>query len=240
MVVHDEVSGRPLPPRGGNLRRVCFRRRTPCALFVVPDVDLSQASGDQVVSALVPYPFPPIEQVACRLIRHRRTPSRQTRAGTHYAGIPGDGAAHRRRGVRGVRPAVSSSPPSAILTPLWFVFPAVSIVVIRRTAVRCDGQPVVLLSLALFRTPPAPFALVTHRRAGRETSPQSPEHRMVADAHLTPASAYFSSSGAATVGRLPQIVPTLDVTQYDNPKHFLVNFSLPVFSGHRAYWRKVS
>jgi hypothetical protein len=44
-------------------------------------------------------------------------------------------------------PALSSSLPSAILTPLWLVVPAVSIVIIRRTAARCDDQPVALLSL---------------------------------------------------------------------------------------------
>jgi hypothetical protein len=56
-------------------------------------------------------------------------------------------------------PAIASSLPSAILTPLWLVVPAVSIVVVRRTAVRCDDQPVALLSLALFRAPPATFSL---------------------------------------------------------------------------------
>ena len=56
-------------------------------------------------------------------------------------------------------PALSASLLSAILTPLWLVVPAVSIVVIRRTARRCDDQPVSLLSLALFRAPPATSAL---------------------------------------------------------------------------------
>jgi hypothetical protein len=56
-------------------------------------------------------------------------------------------------------PALSSSLPSAILTPLCLVFSTVSVVVIRRTATRCDDQPVALLSLALFRAPPATFAL---------------------------------------------------------------------------------
>jgi len=56
-------------------------------------------------------------------------------------------------------PALSSSLPSAILTPLWIVVPAVTIVVIRRTAARCDDQPVALLSLALFRAPPATLAV---------------------------------------------------------------------------------
>jgi hypothetical protein len=51
-------------------------------------------------------------------------------------------------------PALSSLP-SAILTPLWLVFPAVSILVIRRTAARSDDQPVALLSLDLLRAPPA-------------------------------------------------------------------------------------
>ena len=46
----------------------------------------------------------------------------------------------------------------AILTPLWLVVPAVSIVVIRRTAARSDDQPVALLSLADFRAPPAALA----------------------------------------------------------------------------------
>ena len=48
---------------------------------------------------------------------------------------------------------------SAILIPLWLVVPAVSIVVVRRTAARCDDQPVALLSLALFRAPPATLAV---------------------------------------------------------------------------------
>jgi hypothetical protein len=56
-------------------------------------------------------------------------------------------------------PALYSSLPAAILTPLWIVVPAVSIVVIRRTAARCDDQPVALLSLALFRAPPATLAV---------------------------------------------------------------------------------
>jgi hypothetical protein len=56
-------------------------------------------------------------------------------------------------------PALAAGLPRAILTPLWLVVPAVSIVVIRRTAARCDDQPVALLSLALFRAPPVPLAL---------------------------------------------------------------------------------
>ena len=56
-------------------------------------------------------------------------------------------------------PALSSSLPAAILTPLWIVVPAVAIVVIRRTAMRCDDQAVALLSLALFRAPPATLAV---------------------------------------------------------------------------------
>ena len=56
-------------------------------------------------------------------------------------------------------PTLGASLPSIILTPLWLVVPAVAIVVVRRRAVRCDDQPVALLSLALFRAPPATLAL---------------------------------------------------------------------------------
>ena len=55
-------------------------------------------------------------------------------------------------------PALSSSLPAVILTPLWIVVPAVCVVVVRRAAARCDDQPVALLSLALFRAPPATLA----------------------------------------------------------------------------------
>src|SRR5438045_322763 len=48
-------------------------------------------------------------------------------------------------------PALSSSLPAVILTPLWIVVSAVAIAVIRRTAARCDDQPVALLSLPLVR-----------------------------------------------------------------------------------------
>ena len=56
-------------------------------------------------------------------------------------------------------PALAAGLPSVILTPLWLVVPAVSIVIVRRRAIRCDEQPVALLSLALFRAPPATLAL---------------------------------------------------------------------------------
>jgi hypothetical protein len=48
---------------------------------------------------------------------------------------------------------------AAILTPLWLIVPAVLVVLIRRRAVRCDEQPVSLLSLLLSRAPPALLAL---------------------------------------------------------------------------------
>ena len=56
-------------------------------------------------------------------------------------------------------PALSSNLFAAILTPLWIVAQAVSIVVVRRTAARCDDQRVALLSLSLFRAPPSPLAV---------------------------------------------------------------------------------
>lgn len=54
---------------------------------------------------------------------------------------------------------VVSSVFTAILTPLWLVFPAVAVVVIRRRASRCDEQPVSLLSHLLSRAPPASLLL---------------------------------------------------------------------------------
>ena len=56
-------------------------------------------------------------------------------------------------------PALSFSLPAVVLTPLWIVVPAVFVVVVRRTAARCDDQPIALLSLALFRAPPATLAV---------------------------------------------------------------------------------
>jgi hypothetical protein len=56
-------------------------------------------------------------------------------------------------------PALSFNLPTAILTPLWIVPQALSIVVVRRTATRCDDQPVALLSLSLFRAPPSLLAV---------------------------------------------------------------------------------
>ena len=56
-------------------------------------------------------------------------------------------------------PGLSSNLPCSILTPLWLVFPSSSVTVIRCTATACDGQPVSLLSLALFRAPPATISL---------------------------------------------------------------------------------
>ena len=56
-------------------------------------------------------------------------------------------------------PGVASNLVAAILTPLWLVIPAGVVTVIRRSATRCDAQPVALLSLVLFRAPPATLTL---------------------------------------------------------------------------------
>ena len=56
-------------------------------------------------------------------------------------------------------PAAAAGVSHAILTPLWLVVPAITIVVVSRQAARCDDQPVALLSLALFRAPPVTVAL---------------------------------------------------------------------------------
>ena len=61
--------------------------------------------------------------------------------------------------IAGLFPVVAAGLPSVILTPLWLIVPAVCVVVVRRRGVRCDDQPVALLSLALFRAPPATLAV---------------------------------------------------------------------------------
>jgi hypothetical protein len=43
---------------------------------------------------------------------------------------------------------------SAVLTPLWPVVPAVTIVLIRRRALQSDEQPIALVSLLPSRAPP--------------------------------------------------------------------------------------
>ena len=44
---------------------------------------------------------------------------------------------------------------AVILTPLWLVVPSAAVTLIRRRAVRCDEQPIPLLSLVASRAPPA-------------------------------------------------------------------------------------
>jgi hypothetical protein len=56
-------------------------------------------------------------------------------------------------------PPVAANLPPIILTALWLVIPIVVVVVIRRQAVRCDEQPVSLLSLVLSRAPPSHLAV---------------------------------------------------------------------------------
>ena len=56
-------------------------------------------------------------------------------------------------------PVAASSLPAVVLAPLWLVPPAVSITVVLRSATRSDDQPLALLSLALFRAPPATLAV---------------------------------------------------------------------------------
>ena len=56
-------------------------------------------------------------------------------------------------------PAAAPGLPDVVLTPLWLIVPAVSITIMRRTATRCDDQPLALLSLALLRAPPAAAAV---------------------------------------------------------------------------------
>jgi hypothetical protein len=56
-------------------------------------------------------------------------------------------------------PAAAPNLVYAILVPLWLVAPAIAVIVIRRTATRCDEQPASFLSLVLSRAPPAQVVL---------------------------------------------------------------------------------
>jgi hypothetical protein len=56
-------------------------------------------------------------------------------------------------------PAVSATLPPVVLTALWIVMPAVLVSVLRGESMRCDEQPVSLLSLVLSRAPPSNVAL---------------------------------------------------------------------------------
>jgi hypothetical protein len=51
-------------------------------------------------------------------------------------------------------PAIASTLGTAILVPLWLVLPAVTVVIVRRNAFRCDDQPVSLLAILDSRGPP--------------------------------------------------------------------------------------
>jgi hypothetical protein len=61
--------------------------------------------------------------------------------------------------IGGLFLTIADGLPSVILTPLWGIVEAVGVVVVRGKAIRCDEQPVSLLSLALFRAPPATLAV---------------------------------------------------------------------------------
>ena len=56
-------------------------------------------------------------------------------------------------------PVLAANLPPVILTALWLVNPAVAVMVLQRTASRCDEQPVSLLSLVPSRAPPSQLAL---------------------------------------------------------------------------------
>jgi hypothetical protein len=56
-------------------------------------------------------------------------------------------------------PVIASALGSAILVPLWLVLPAVTVVIVRRRAFRCDHQPVSLLAILDSRAPPVPATL---------------------------------------------------------------------------------
>ena len=51
-------------------------------------------------------------------------------------------------------PVIASTLGSAILVPLWLVLAAVTVVIVRRKAFRCDDQPISLLAILDSRAPP--------------------------------------------------------------------------------------
>ena len=51
-------------------------------------------------------------------------------------------------------PVIASTLGSAVLVPLWLVLPAVTVVIVRRKAFRCDDQPVSLFASLDSRAPP--------------------------------------------------------------------------------------
>jgi hypothetical protein len=55
-------------------------------------------------------------------------------------------------------PAAAGAFVDAMLVALWVVVPATAATIVRRTASRSDQQPAALLSLILFRGPPAHLA----------------------------------------------------------------------------------
>jgi len=61
--------------------------------------------------------------------------------------------------VAGVLPGVASAFGIAVLVPLWLVWPAVAVTIIRRRAFRCDDQPVSLAAILDSRAPPIVAAL---------------------------------------------------------------------------------
>jgi hypothetical protein len=76
MVIYDEASVGPLSTTSSDLHGIFLRRDPPGARFVVPDVNLRQAFGDQLIPALMPHPFPSVEKLAYRIfLRHRTNPS---------------------------------------------------------------------------------------------------------------------------------------------------------------------
>jgi hypothetical protein len=72
MFVNNKAGVRPLPLSGSDFRRVFRWRYLPRSSFVVPNVDGRYALGDQAVLALMPNPFPLVEQMLqCLLILAR-------------------------------------------------------------------------------------------------------------------------------------------------------------------------
>jgi hypothetical protein len=64
MIVDDDPYTRSLLPHLGNLCSVKLACYSPVTLFVVPDVLLLDALGNQLILTLMPNSLPSVEQVA--------------------------------------------------------------------------------------------------------------------------------------------------------------------------------
>jgi hypothetical protein len=75
VIVHYDPDVRSLLVNFLDFIQIGIARNGPAARFIVPDVVFRDALGHEVISALVPDPFPSIEQIAHhKILRHKTAP----------------------------------------------------------------------------------------------------------------------------------------------------------------------